>query len=181
MLNSYAVLDLDGVLADFEGKFCEVFGYDHRDLIKLEERYPERAKEIAEFTANPETYQSLEPIELGLKIAKYLTLNHFKVCLVSSRPSSCQVTTIRWVNQFNIEHEWLIINPKNKMESIKKINPLFAVDDIPSIAEQCEQAKIRAMLVKQPWNENSGFPVLLEDMAQFRITLNIFLMRRVYV
>ena len=64
-MNKQVVVDIDGVLADFEGAFVKTFGDDRRELESLEARYPSRSRSINEFVYDPHTYIHLEPIPLG--------------------------------------------------------------------------------------------------------------------
>ena len=57
-----AVLDIDGVLADFEEGFCEAFGYSNRDLYSLEERYPDADQGLLKVCRKSSQLQGLAPI-----------------------------------------------------------------------------------------------------------------------
>src|SRR5512145_3327502 len=103
-MNNNIVVDVDGVLADFEGAFCEEFGYERRELVSLESRYPAQARKINVFLNNGFVYKNLKPLELGLEIVHYLNLNDFDVSIVTSRPFGLESVTRDWLKQYGVEY-----------------------------------------------------------------------------
>lgn len=159
------VLDVDGVLADFEGYFCQNFGYDHREYVGLQNRYPDKKQKIARFVQSKETYKYLDIIDLGLDIANWLFYKDFQLHIVSSRPVGTYEVTKHWLWSYHVPFTSLTVRP-DKLQHIKALQPDFVVDDIISVAEGCYQTSIPAILVKQPWNETPFFP-RVENIRQF--------------
>lgn len=154
------VLDIDGVLADFEGKFCTKFGFDKRNLVNLEKRYPREADAIREFVTDPKTYKHLSPLKIGQDINKWLSLPDTRatIHIVSSRPVGSYEITKAWLRLWNIKYTSLTIR-SNKIDHILSLSPDIIVDDIISVAEEVyKQKSIPAILVAHPWNETYFFP-----------------------
>lgn len=152
------VVDVDGVLADFEGYFCEKFGDKDRHLVGLEKRYPKQKDRIVQFVRDKETYKYLDIIPLGVQIVEWLNHNACSIHIVSSRPIGTFSVTQRWLLDFHIPYTSLTVK-SDKVATIRSFQPALIVDDIISVAEECYQKfSIPAILVKQPWNETAFFP-----------------------
>ena len=153
-MNRTVVMDMDGVLADFEGAFCREFGYDHRELVSLEARYPNQAIRVHEFINDGFVYKGLEPIELGLQIASYLYEKKFFVSIVTSRPFGFDSVNRSWLKRHGVKfHSYVSDRPKTGR--IAMINPLCAVDDLFSVHTGLLKHNIPTILVAQPWNQYS--------------------------
>lgn len=175
MRNSHSVvLDIDGVLADFEGYFCYRFGWENRNLYKLEERYPKRVEEIEYFVQSPMTYSSLNLIELGAKIARFCENQGFEISIVSSRPKSAEDVTMKWLQRNKIPFNYVSVGYLNKFLVIERLNPLFIVDDLTSMVELCANYGIPSFLMAQDWNkklDSNGIKYRIESFDEF---LHIF-------
>lgn len=154
-MNRTVVVDVDGVLADFEGAFCEEFGYDRRELVSLESRYPSQARKINAFLNDGFVYMNLEPLELGLEIVRYLNENDFDVSIVTARPFGLESVTRDWTKRYGVEYSSLI-SDHPKVGRISLIKPLCAVDDLYSVHTALLGHNIPTIIVAHPWNAYSG-------------------------
>ena len=152
------VLDIDGVLADFEGKYCYNFGYENRHLVSLEQRHPHKGKEVKWFVDNPKTYIDLKTIPLGMQVYNELLARGFKIWFVTSRPKEAAGITQFWLDAEGFRAGALLINGGDKMEIIASLKPLFIVDDIADVALKAKKLGIPALLIAQLWNETSSVP-----------------------
>lgn len=169
MKNKKVVIDIDGVIADFEKKFCNEFGHDKREEYSLEKRYPSKEKEIRKFVDSPSTYAHLDTIPIGIDIVKFLHNREWNINIVSYRPDSAFGITYSWlcnnkVPFFSLSAE----KSRSKIGRIKKVSPVFAVDDSGDIAESLEKISIPTILIAQPWNRDfSGKFPRIENFSQF--------------
>ena len=135
-------VDIDGVLADFEKKFCEDFGTDNRHMYSLEARYPDLDPElIREYVDNPENYTDLEPIFGGLLFIRQAAHRGWYILLVTSRGKHLQEVTRNWLDSYGAQYHEIMFS-KKKYESIRdwdRINPdkpvAIVVDDSVSVLE----------------------------------------------
>jgi len=136
--NKSIILDIDGVLADFEEEFCDRFGYDARDKINLEERYPDAKDLIDEFVESSETYANLKPIWGGWLLSQQAKERGYYVILATSRPERVQEATRIWLEQYNVAYNevWFTKTKTEQIQRFNVYNPsrrvLFMVDDIVS-------------------------------------------------
>lgn len=152
-MNKTVVLDVDGVLADFEGAVTEKFGDKDRHIVKLDQRFPDKAVEIADFVFNPLTYKDLGVLPFGKHIALWLEKAGYRIDVVSSRPPLAKGITKNWLIRNGIPFDSLWVdNSEDKTSVIGKIRPLFAVDDIGVIAERLAKLGIPCILIAQPYN-----------------------------
>lgn len=154
-MNNKVVVDIDGVIADFEGAFCEEFGYERRELVSLESRYPNRAIEISKFINNGFVYKKLQPYDLGLDIVDYLMDYGMEVHIVSSRPYFLEGVTRTWLKRHGVNYTSLTLNTQ-KTGEIALIKPLCAVDDLFSVHMTLKRHNIPTIIVAQPWNNYIG-------------------------
>lgn len=156
-----AVIDIDGVVADFESAFCEAFGDDNRHLYKLEDRYPHLHPDlIAEWVNSEDNYLNLSPIFGGLLLIQQLKQRGFDVMLMTSRGVHLRPVTEAWLKLYNIEVNDLRFE-KNKAEIITDWNlgwftpiTLF-VDDSVSQLEQVKKLNpsVTCLAYDQLWNQ----------------------------
>lgn len=151
------VLDVDGVLADFEGYFCEKFGDEHRELVGLEKRYPSQRESIMRFVNSPETYRYLDALQVGLDIAQFLSYEDVDLHIVTSRPMLTHRVTQEWLRRFHVPFTTLSTK-RDKVAFIRALKPILAVDDIISVATDLHQSDIPTILVRHPWNDTPFFP-----------------------
>lgn len=154
-MNKRVVVDIDGVLADFEGAFCEEFGYDRRELVSLESRYPAQARKINKFINNGFVYKNLKPLELGLEIVRYLNENDFEVSIVTARPFGLESVTRDWLYRYEVEYS-SFISERAKTGQIAIMKPLCAVDDLFSVHTALLGHNIPTVVVAHPWNAYFG-------------------------
>lgn len=154
-MNRKVVVDIDGVLADFEGSFCEEFGYERRELASLESRYPEHAQKITEFINDGFVYKNLKPLQLGLEIINWLNNEYFGVHIVTGRPFGLEGVTRRWLHEHEIYFDTFTLDV-HKTGAISLLKPLCAVDDLFSVHTTLLRLKVPTILVAHPWNAYSG-------------------------
>ena len=154
-MNRKIVVDVDGVVADFEGAFCEEFGYERRELVSLESRYPNQARRIYKFLNDGFVYKNLKPLELGLEIVQYLNENDFDVSLVTARPFGMERVTRDWLRRYEVEFTTFTLD-QAKTGAIALMRPLCAVDDLFSVHTALLKHNIPTIVVAHPWNAYSG-------------------------
>ena len=150
-MNKQIVVDIDGVLADFEGAFVKTFGDNRRELESLEARYPSRLRSINDFINDPHTYINLEPIELGLTIVDYLNEQGYEVNIITSRPLDTEWVTRRWLKNNDVHYLSFGVYP-NKTRRISEIQPLCAIDDLISVSRRLEPYNVPVLIMQHPWN-----------------------------
>lgn len=158
-INNYVIaFDLDGVLFDFEGAFCESFGYENRHLVDLHKRYPEVDPElIDEFIKSPSTYKNLSPILGGFAFVQLAQSLGFGIIFLSSRPYTTTRETQDALATYGLDASHLCFT-KDKAEFIDLFNRSgnqkirMLVDDIPSNLEKLPTGVV-GMCWEQPWNE----------------------------
>jgi len=183
MRTSTIVVDIDGVLADFESYFCWKFGWDRRGIVQLDKRYPKQKKSIEKFVKNKFTYKSLAPIQLGLDIVKFLREKGHDIDIVTSRPHGTFDVTYDWIKKYNIPFTNIHIASSNKEDKIKAIQPIFAIDDISSIAENCRTFNVPCLLMSHLWNVTDAMSPRFSNMQEFifqynRLTERKFIRKR---
>lgn len=154
-MNRKIVVDVDGVLADFDGAFCEEFGYERRELVSLESRYPAKARKINVFLNNGFVYQNLKPLELGLDIICYLNENEFDVSIVTARPFGLESVTRDWLKRYGVEY-MSFVSERPKIGAIVRMKPLCAIDDLFSVHTALLKHNIPTIVVAHPWNKYIG-------------------------
>lgn len=167
------VLDMDGVLSDFEFAFCMAFGDNGRTLESLVERYPHREKDILLFVGSIDTYKQLTPIPVGVQIAKWCGETHngiprANIEVVTSRPYKTAHVSEYWLRKFKIPHHKFTVDP-NKSQYLVRIQPDILVDDIIGVCEYVynRTSGVTPVLMKQPWNETPFFP-RISTLSQFQ-------------
>lgn len=160
MGNRKVAIDMDGVLADFEGEFCKEFGYDRRELVSLESRYPEHARKIVEFINDGFVYKRLKPIQLGLDIVNYLNEMYFDVLIVTARPTHTDYVSRDWLERRGVNF-MSFCQDSHKTGRIATLKPLLAIDDLFSVHMSLLKHNIPTIIVAQPWNNYKG-----ENMAR---------------
>lgn len=154
-MNRKVVVDIDGVLADFEWAFCQQFGNERRELVSLQSRYPAKARRITEFINDGFVYKDLEPIQLGLDICEWLNESGFEVSIVTARPFGFESLTTDWLKRYNVRYS-SFVSDTSKTGRIALMKPLCAVDDLFSVHKALLLHNIATIVVAQPWNNYIG-------------------------
>ena len=171
---SSVILDIDGVIADFEGAFCNKFGWEYREFVKLEYRYPDRAEQINWFAASPQTYERLDIIETGIKIARFCENEGYDIRVISSRPMHMTRLTAEWLKLNRVPFSSLSLENGSKMGRIERVNPLFVVDDLLEVCEQCAELGIPSFLIDHPWNQKEDLDGIIYRIESFDEFLGAF-------
>lgn len=150
-MNKRVVVDIDGVLADFERDFCQAFGWEHREYANLQLRYPNKSRHILEYINDPTSYKDLEPIQFGLSIVDWLNRSGFEVHIVTGRPFGLESITKRWLDRHGVIYSGFRYNVR-KVGEIVSVRPLCAIDDLFAIQQSLMFHNIKTLLVSQPWN-----------------------------
>ena len=151
------MVDVDGVLADFEGKFCDDFGGDNRHLYSLEDRYPNVDRDlIAEYVKNPDNYVDLAPIFGGLLFCHQAHQRGWYVLLMTSRDKSLRGVTKSWLHKYSVVYHELVFsrNKRAAVEDFDVLHPEYpvriVVDDSVSVLESMPEKYCVAW--SQLWN-----------------------------
>ena len=166
-MNRKVVVDIDGVLADFEWAFCQMFGDERRELVSLQSRYPAQARKITEFINDGHVYRDLEPIRFGLEICEWLNAGGFEVAIVTARPFGFESITRDWLKRYSVNFT-SFISDRHKTGRIALMRPLCAVDDLFSVHKALLWHNIPTIVVAQPWNNYIGEDMLrVRDLPEF--------------
>lgn len=154
-MNRKVVVDMDGVLADFEGAFCLEFGYDKRELVSLEARYPNKARSIVKFINDGFVYANLNPIQLGLDICEWLNDNDYDVSIVTGRPFGFDSINRDWLKRHGAKFS-SYVSEIPKTGKIVNMQPLCAIDDLFSVQQALSRHNIATIIIAHPWNNYIG-------------------------
>lgn len=173
-----AVFDCDGVLADFEGEFCDAFGTKNRHLYSLSARYPEVDPDlIKEWVNDAENYRNLNPIFGGVTLLNQLKSKGFFIVLVTSRPEKLEKVTIEWLELYNIPYDSLTLlgGQMPKGEFLQDINGIqIFIDDSVTELKNMKSYFPEAVCLAwaQPWNDKY-FPRATYDREQMKVMVNM--------
>jgi 5'-nucleotidase len=138
------LVDMDGVLADFEGGFLKLWkqAYPHKPYIPVENRnvfyitdqYPQEWRaDIHQIFTQPNFFRNLEPIPGGreaLSVMKALGLEVFICTSPLEEYRHCVLEKYEWVNEY-LGPEWIekIILTRDKT----LVNADILIDDRPEL------------------------------------------------
>jgi len=178
------IMDIDGVLADLEGRLVEhlvaCYGKDadiNRNMYAIEDRYadfPEILDAALSFVIDPNCYYPLEPIMDGLVFVERAISNGYPVQFLSSRPKSSLEFTVRWLRKYLLNYDETLgakCLDGNKARVILKdykVLIAFVVEDRPDIVAKLNEGGILAYSWAQPWNMGI-YPAILHDDEKFLI------------
>lgn len=183
------VMDIDGVLADFEGRLVAALEKKfpkrdmrnfNRHMYSVIDRY-EEAPDILEFAdqfvKDRHSYHGLEVLPDGQRFAHELAEMDFSILYMTSRPESTQDITLRWLKR-NLWRFDLAVGLRvtaNKAEDIARMfSPqeiAFIVDDNPDVCKYLGGREYPCIAWRQPWNEDV-FPALIPTRDTFYIVEN---------
>lgn len=171
-----AILDIDGVLCDFESKFCEDFGSKNRHLYSLEARYPEvHSEKIREWVKDPENYADLSPIFGGILLLNEIKKYNVDVMLLTSRPRTTKKVTEVWLERYSVNYDWLHFS-SDKVDTVSRLGrdvDILVEDSTKTLDSMKENNLVRFPIAwGQPWNEGY-YPRLAYDENKYRIVLEI--------
>lgn len=166
-MNNIAVFDIDGVVADFEGRLnfhlhtkFDRLATCNRSVYSLEERYANKSdvlKEALEFTADPNSYYGLVPDMAIIGFIQRIYKDGYSIYFVSGRPATVENFTRRWLKK-HLDCEFrLACGVSNKADYLLNCewNDLvdFAVDDSPMVVKDLVGCGFNAYIYDQPWNQ----------------------------
>ena len=156
-----AVLDIDGVICDFNSAAVRKFGVCDESLYSLELRWPERKDDIRRFVSNPLTYLFLEPIDFSWWGVYFLREMGYKIIVVTARPPSLAMWLVTrlwlWFSMFPVD-KLIVTDFRNKAALIDSLKPDVAIDDSPLQLAQLMRSSVKNVIVfTQPWNTKLEF------------------------
>ncbi len=174
-MNKLAVLDVDGVLANFEGKVVACleseFGgiaTQNRHEFSFEKRWASHGnvlKRALLYTNTPNFYKSIEPNVPMIQFAETLIDLSFGVMFLTSRPKTHEEVTRRWLerNIGNYAQAFgLFVDVNDKADFISDMYPDFLIDDNPEEIARCKERRVMGLCYDQPWNTGI-FPRIVHD------------------
>lgn len=118
-------IDVDGLIFDFEGSFCDAFGHDNRHLYSPYQRYPKVDPDvITEFMNDPETYRTLLPMFGGIHLLVTAKNLGFYVLLLTSRPKHLAEVTREALEGYDVPYNEIWYS-KNKAMAIDEYNQMY--------------------------------------------------------
>jgi hypothetical protein len=178
------IMDIDGVLANLEGRLVEHlvsrYGKDagiNRDMYALEDRYadfPEILDAALSFVIDPNSYYPLEPMMDGLVFVEKAIANGYPVQFLSSRPKGAETFTVRWLRKHLLNYDETLgakcLDGNKARTILKDYKDLvaFVVEDRPDTVAKLNEGGILAYSWAQPWN-TGVYPAILHDDEKFLI------------
>jgi len=170
------MVDIDGVLADWETPMCDAFGYVNRHMYSPYDRYPDVDRElIAEFISNPDNYGDLVPIFGGLLFCRQAARRGWYILLCTSRPKRTEFVTIQWLERYGVVYNELSFAQK-KADAILDFNERnpdkevrIAVDDSVSVLRSLP-TRVYPVAWKQEWNYGY-YPAMAYNSENYKIEL----------
>lgn len=165
-MNKIVCFDVDGVLADFEGKLVNVLESEfgdiatkNRNLFSIEDRFenhPEIIRRAQLYINTPNFYRNLEPIKDMILLANELIGFKVGVMYLTSRPQTHEEVTRRWLQKHTENYSeslGLFCGVENKADFLLDVNAQYLIDDNPKEITRCKKSKIPVLVWSQEWNE----------------------------
>jgi 5'(3')-deoxyribonucleotidase len=166
MNKKVVVFDIDGVLADFEGRLVEVLSKKfgglaaiNRHLFNLEERFADHPKILEAalmYTADPNFYYGIEPLS-ACQFVGELMERGVGVMYVTSRPKSHETFTRRWLQKNTPNYGkslGLFCGVEDKADFLADVPVEFLVEDNPAEITRCKNSGIQVLTWEQEWNQD---------------------------
>ena len=152
------VLDIDGVLADFEGASVQHFGPCDRSIYSLEERYPNLPKSvIADFVNDPLVYASLAPTPGAAAACRRIVAAGARIAYVTARPAVAYDITLEWLGRHNFPIVPLFLpHWEDKAALIADLGAAIAIDDSPRVIVSLRKLGVQTIVFNQLWNQDVG-------------------------
>jgi hypothetical protein len=183
-MDKIVIMDIDGVLADFEGRLVqavsEEFGPNigelNRHMYSFADRYkqlPDVLNFAMDFTNNRHSYHGLSPIAEGIQFIQELYARNLPVLFCTSRPQSARPFTEAWINREigYVYPEDLVVHDNKATWIQKHYSPeqvAFVVDDNPDVCKYLTGYRFLCFAWRQPWNE-SVFPAIIPTRDTFYV------------
>lgn len=158
-------LDIDGVVANFEGALCaHLDNWDNRHKYSLEERYSGEVLDAAlAFANDPNSYYALDVHEDGVALFEFLDDLDYPIAFITSRNGATETFTRRWVKKY-FDSERVFCGVKDKAAFLQEIqgSVSFVVDDNPKEVGNVQRIGIPAICMGRQWNAGV-FPRIVKD------------------
>lgn len=172
------VIDIDGIIADFEGEFCDAFGYDNRHEYDLYKRYPnpELVPVIDEFVSTSAVYQNLFPLFSGNILIRQCVEHNLYVVLMTSRPEETKNITKAWLERFGIPYNELVF-AKDRLDGIqnglKTILPVLAVIDDSVTSLTPLKGYYTAIEWQTLWSDKNYYPKMRYNSDSMKVEVKM--------
>jgi uncharacterized HAD superfamily protein len=162
-MKKFICIDVDGVVADYEGQLNRVltreFGqlaYCDRSIYSLEKRYeknPVILSRALEYTADPNFYYPLRPIDPVVDFVVRISESS-DILFLSSRPTAAETITARWLKRNVVSKFVLKCGVSDKADFlIGEGRIAFVVDDSPETISKIKDIGFVAICYDQQWNQ----------------------------
>ena len=137
------VMDIDGVLIPYEGwvktfniSFGTKYGMEELDLYNMPIGTNWKEDEILSIFADPPANAALEPDIMAVRFLDNIrALYGSHIIIITSRPEGLVQVTRNWLDYWEIEHDYLLCNVKDKGD-IVNYKPYFinlGLDEYPPV------------------------------------------------
>lgn len=172
MNKNVVVFDIDGVLADFEGKLVDALvnefgglGSLNRHKFNMGERFkdhPKILRRAEQYINDPNFYYGIEPNYHACNLVADFMEDGYGVMYVTSRPKSHETFTRRWLQKNTPDYSkslGLFCGVSDKADFLKDVSVEFLIDDNPAEITRCKKNSIPVLCWWQAWNSEC-FPRL---------------------
>lgn len=155
------VVDLDGVVCDFNAAAIAEFGPCNEALFSLEERWPGKGKRLKEFVDNPSVYANLRPIPGAQEALVSLRMKGHYIIACTSRPPQTKYATEFWLaTRWMQVDDLYVVGWKEKASFVMSLDPGVVIDDAPAHILPMQELGLLTIAYDQPWNrELTGYRV----------------------
>jgi hypothetical protein len=173
-------LDLDGVFADFQGRYAELYWpydeplwdvYDGYKKRYTSEEFKRQVKHMARFGyyADLDLYPGARDCWRRIR-----ALDNVKIHVLTYRPREAWASTVRWLESHDLEADSLhFTSDKTILKAVAGPSAwtIVAIDDWDEHVTAMQDADIGAFLCARPWNQSQG-TISLARFANFVETLS---------
>lgn len=161
----YAVFDVDGVVADFEGSLTYRLYQRHGDMAfanrkfyNLKDRYSGQIlSDAMSIVSDPHSYSihMVNPNMDAIALVEEAHERDYEIMFVTSRPPAAHSVTEAWLKKYLHRVNFYLLFTLNKAEKLfdAREHIAFAVDDCPDVVMEMRRVGINTFSWEQQWNE----------------------------